>query len=91
MGTMYYVGCRDCKVVRDLDKFYSMREVDTRDDMEELAGVIESKDSYRAALLVSFMGEHRGHDCVAFTEHNDDICDEFRVGDRMLWEPKDWW
>ncbi len=27
MGTVYYVACKDCRVVRDLDKFYTLREV----------------------------------------------------------------
>lgn len=29
---------------------------------------------FRAGLLVSFMAEHQGHDCVFFSEH--DNCEE---------------
>jgi hypothetical protein len=75
MGTIYYVACRKCKVVRDLDKFYDMYSVKDRDEALELS---RSLNQYRAALLTSFMGEHMGHDCVAFTEHNDDLCDQFK-------------
>ena len=69
MGTLYYVGCHDCKVFRDLDKFYTMlTPVENRADALVFAGDIK-KDSFRAGLLVSFLWKHRGHNCTVFNEH----------------------
>ena len=70
MGTLYYVTCEDCKITRDLDKFYSAGRkcVETRADALEFAKIIEG-DSFRAGLLVSFMAEHKGHRCVFYCEH----------------------
>ena len=75
MGTIYSVACRKCKVVRDLDKFYrsGFMEEATREAALKYCQDIE-KDSFRAGLLVSFMSEHIGHDCVFFNEHSD--CEE---------------
>ena len=68
MGTISYVACKTCKVYRDLDKFYGIPEVDTRKEALEYAERLK-EDSFRAALLVTFMREHAEHDCVFFTEH----------------------
>lgn len=68
MGTIYYVACKDCKVTRDLDKFYNHTPVKTRGDALELGKRI-ADNAFRPALLVSFMSEHFGHDCVFFSEH----------------------
>ena len=89
MGTIYYVGCRDCKVVRDLDKFCTMRKVEDRPDAIKYADEIK-KDSFRAGLLVSFLWEHEGHNCVAFSEHSepDDLntMDGSAKNDREFWK-----
>jgi len=70
MGTLYYVGCYDCNVFRDLDKFYDLLwEIDNREEAIELAAKLEH-GSFRAALLVSFMGKHMGHKCAVFSEHD---------------------
>lgn len=70
MGTIYSVACRDCRVVRNLDKFYTLREAKSRAEALEMRKDIE-KDSFRAALLVSFMWEHSGHNCTVFNEHSE--------------------
>ena len=69
MGTIYSVTCHDCKVTRDLNKFYSAFPVATRDEALKYCERIK-KDSFRAGLLVSFMAEHQTHKCTFFSEHD---------------------
>jgi hypothetical protein len=73
MGTEYYITCKDCKVSRGLDKYYSANiyPVTTRQEALDYREKIKD-DSFRAALLVSFMGEHMNHNCVFHDEHNDE-------------------
>ena len=69
MGTIFYVGCRDCKVYRDLGKFYTAHtKCDNRKEAIGFSVDIEKKDSFRAALLISFMAQHEGHNCTFFNE-----------------------
>ena len=73
MGTLYYVGCYDCMVFRDLDKYYMLCDiVETRDEALELSEKLGKHKGYqfRTALLLSFMGKHSGHKCTVFTEHD---------------------
>ncbi len=94
MGTSYSVACRTCKVHRDLDKFYSMMDAPLRKDALELSEYIKSHDNYRAALLASFMWEHRGHNCTVFYEHDEALSDELdpvfnkdiKSDDRDFWK-----
>lgn len=76
MGTIYSVACKDCKVVRDLDKFYGAREIKTRAEAIEYSKELAEHVgwAFRSGLLVSFMAEHMGHDCVFFNEHSS--CEE---------------
>ena len=69
MGIEYYVCCKDCKITRELDKFYTsdIYKVNNREDALSYSDRIK-KDSFRAGLLVSFMAEHKGHDCTLFNE-----------------------
>ena len=76
MGTIYFVACRDCKVTRNLDKFYSMQSAADRAEALDIAEGIKDRDNFRAALLVSFMWDHRGHNCTVFNEHCEDLCEE---------------
>jgi hypothetical protein len=70
MGTIYSVACTNCKVTRDLDKFYN-HGVGVRDRADALEHAEEiEKNSFRPALLVSFMAKHAGHECVFFDEHS---------------------
>ena len=70
MGTISSIACRQCRVTRDLDKFYMGDSVKNRDDALKLAETMEVKgQAFRAALVVSFMVEHAGHDCVYFHEN----------------------
>lgn len=63
MGTIYYVACKDCKIHRDLDKFYQLHfcgDIKTREDaLEEMEKT--AKDSFRCTLLLSFLSQHYGH------------------------------
>jgi len=70
MGRIYTVGCRDCKVTRDLDKFRTLRTIKDRKDALDLADEIQQSGSFRAALLCSFLWEHRGHNCTVFAEND---------------------
>jgi hypothetical protein len=74
MGTIYSVACKKCKVVRNLDKFYTPRKIADRAEALQYSEEVET-DSFRAGLLPSFMSEHQGHDCVFFSEH-DAVSDE---------------
>lgn len=76
MGTIYSVGCRDCKITRNLNKFDSMRTAKTRTEALDIANYIKDFDSFRAALLVSFMWDHKGHNCTIFNEHDDALSQE---------------
>lgn len=68
MGTLYYVGCYDCMVYRDLDKFYDFCA--SAEDRAEAMELADNLVTFRAALLVSFMGKHMGHKCTVFSEHD---------------------
>jgi hypothetical protein len=74
MGTEYYVACRDCKKVRQLDKFYAMTtEVRERSDALALGVELQHEGSaFRCALLVSFLWQHKGHNCTVFSEHDEE-------------------
>lgn len=93
MGTIYFVGCRDCKVTRDLDKFYTMRTAADRADAIAIANDIKERDSFRAALLASFMWEHKGHNCTVFNEHDDALSEELDPfeNEHGVKEDKDYW
>jgi len=72
MGTEYYITCKDCKVSRELDKYYSatIYPVTTRQEALDFREKVKD-DSFRAALLISFVGKHEGHDCVFHSEHDE--------------------
>lgn len=79
--TIYFVGCRDCHAVRDLHKFpeLSWNSI-TREEAIHLADALKSeRSSFQAALLVSFMARHSGHNVTTFCEHDYKICEEFKV------------
>lgn len=76
MGTIYSVSCRNCKVTRDLHKFYSMRTAANRAQALVIANEIKEQDSFSAALLASLMWEHKGHNCTVFNEHDETLSDE---------------
>lgn len=86
MGTIYHVACKQCKIKRDLDKFYTLlQQPATRDEALEFADRIEV-DSFRSGLLVGFMGEHMGHECVILSdldwnEEYDDYAEEIHFWD----------
>ena len=73
MGTEYSITCKDCKITRDLDKFSNATtsSVTTRKEALDFQDTVKS-DSFRAGLLVSFMGEHMNHDCVFHSENNEE-------------------
>lgn len=84
MGTIYYVACKKCKVVRDLDKFYNTGDyVENRNDAISHAKDIQ-RNSFRPALLVSFMAKHMGHECVFFNEHSEFYKEDY-ADDHNYW------
>ena len=91
MGVLYSVACKQCKVTRDLDKYYEARVIDSRCDAFKLTEELKNK-GFRSALLVSFMAEHMGHECVFFSE--DSSCEEELnpyYGDNDYKEDFDFW
>lgn len=68
MGIIYHIACKQCKVKRDLNKFYTMfQNPQTREEALKFCERIE-EDSFRAGLLVGFMGAHMGHECVILSD-----------------------
>ncbi len=63
MGVIHYVACKQCKVKRDLDKFYTFPNPMSREEALEFSKQVK-KDSFRFGLLIGFMGTHMGHECV---------------------------
>ena len=64
MGIIYNIVCHECKVYRYLDKL-SPVNIKTRNDAVEYTN---NKINIREALLVSFMQEHLGHECVLLND-----------------------
>jgi hypothetical protein len=74
MGTIYSVACRDCLITRDLDKFYALLSSScSRDEALLLEESIKRRYTFNAALLVSFMATHLGHNCTIFSEHDEEL------------------
>lgn len=91
MGTLYSVGCYDCHIHRNLDKFYRLEyEVETREEAISFSDDIKN-DSFRAGLLVSFMGKHKGHKCVVYSEHDEEIWEHFEPEFRRANDDYDFW
>ncbi len=72
MGVIYSIACRKCMVVRDLDKLHKTYPDVTNRDAALFCAQEITKDSFRAGLIISFMHEHKGHDCVMFDDTFDD-------------------
>ena len=70
MGVIYYIACTECKVTRDLDKFYGVTRIQDKEGASDLAKRLQD-DSFRVALALSFMGEHQGHKIVFFEERDE--------------------
>ncbi len=93
MGTIYFIGCNDCKVKRDLDKFYTPSfgvDIETRKEMLNFAKSKDSytieKDTFRCALLVSFLAKHKEHNCIFFDENNDELYDRLKDEEIDFWK-----
>ena len=92
MGMIYFIGCNDCKVKRDLDKFYTIslgQDVDTRQKALEYAEKDIVKDNFRFALLASFLQKHKAHDCRFFDEDDDGFCELMKDEDIDFWKSDD--
>lgn len=78
MGTVYSVACRDCKITRDLDKFRSLATtIETREEALALSTeLLHPGMCFRAALLTSFLWEHKGHNCTVFSGQDETLCEE---------------
>jgi hypothetical protein len=73
MGVTYTVACKDCKVARDLDKLF-IETVASRDEAKAYSGSLLKKATlFREGLLLSFMADHYGHDCVLFSDSHDEF------------------
>lgn len=95
MGVIYYVACKDCKVRRDLDKFYlPCWPCGSRAEALESAEQIKTGGyAYRAMLLVGFLSEHHGHNIVFYNEHDeiDDVTDPYCGSDPYAADDRDFW
>ena len=67
MGIIYSVLCKQCREYQDLDKLdrdgHLSSPVRSRSEAQEVAKYVGAHP-FRSALLVSFMFEHQGHDCI---------------------------
>lgn len=86
MGVIYYVGCSECLVYRNLDKLYIPRierRAQALDITEQLKNGLRSP--LRFVLLAGFMRDHMDHACTFFDENRFALLDE--------WEDDggDWW
>lgn len=90
MGTIYSIACKECKVTRSLNKFYTAYGIDDREEALKYCEEIE-KDSFRAGLLVSFMAEHMEHECVFFNEHSACQEDYWPFYENEFVEDTDFW
>lgn len=90
MGVIYFVGCKDCKIRRDLDKFYTLsfgKNVLDRKSALKYSEEDIKKDSFRASLLLSFLSQHYGHNIIMF----DDYSMEEELYDSLEEEAIDFW
>ena len=84
MGVNYYVACRDCKVVRDLDKLRPCYPSNAREANQSANDMIGKL--YNVSLLVGFMTEHQGHNCTMFNDHADqDSIGNFAFENKEFW------
>lgn len=93
MGTIYSVSCRDCKITRDLDKFYTLSEgfiITNRTKALAFAKEV-AEDSFRAGLLMSFLEQHKGHNCTVFNEHDEKLTEELDPFYGNTTEDTDFW
>lgn len=75
MGRIYSVACKDCKVVRDLDKLRTLESAKTAEEALKFSERLKKRPQlFREGLLLTFMHEHMGHDCVLF--HDGVACRE---------------
>lgn len=89
MGQTYNVACHDCKLRRDLDKFYALTPANTRAQVSAVADRIRVTHDYRAALLVTFMAEHMGHKCSVQPDgYGDNVADHYNEDAGDFWGPK---
>jgi hypothetical protein len=97
MGVIYSVTCKTCKVTRDLDKMkHDGSWVENRKDALEYSDELEKEInnvSFRVGLLVSFMAKHAGHDCVYFSEFNEECEEKYNpyYGKNGFKEDGDFW
>lgn len=72
MGVEYYVACRTCKLVRDVDKCYSFIRCQNAKAAESFGESFFSSLSirYRTMLVMGFLTEHMGHNVTAFSEQS---------------------
>jgi len=92
MGVVYSVACRDCKVHRDLQKFYTLRPAQDRSEAIQLETDLQH-NQYQAVLLVSFLAEHMGHNCTVFTDQFPHLSEELDpiFNKTMKFDDRDFW
>ncbi len=88
MGVIYDVACKDCKVYRDLGKFYTLHfcgSVETREDALKQSEKT-SKDGFKCTLLLGFLSQHYGHNIFVIDDSKlDDELDGYEE-DTNFWE-----
>lgn len=86
MGTVHYIGCRDCGVRRGLDNISSVLTiVQDRPQAMELSRRITIQP-FRVGLLVSFLSDHQGHNCTLFSENEDELVGSLRDEGLNFWK-----
>ena len=97
MGVISYIACKECKVTRNLGKFYTYHIKSRQEALNyahELASGTEG-ECFCEVLAVTFLAEHKGHNVVLFDEHSDLVEDfnpaydnDYRPDPNFWREPK---
>ena len=73
MGIIYSLGCKECRVWRDLDNMPCvwMNPADAPSNAWKDAKELPENGVFSAYLLATFMADHLRHECILFNDQVD--------------------
>ena len=76
MGNESFIKCKDCNIVRDLGKNFSHQyKIEDEEMAIEMQEDIKN-GSFSVGLLVTFLMNHKTHNCILFTEQDEELYDD---------------